>query len=253
MRYATYLKPGQKILLKTVTANEVPDRFEAFTVHLVHCGVDFLDLALPYELESGEGLPFHEQMTFRLITEAFGLGMQMTGHYLRQIDRHVFRIQPNDDMEAFARREYLRVDATLGVYCMRGRWSLRSARSRWGSAVKTIERDGGQSARPHIITTPINISAGGIRLTLPSVTLSELSLVLIDLADGLLPICALSEVTWLAPPDAAGLQTAGLRFVNILQADRERLDIFVLSELRRKGFDVAQARTARELLDSMHF
>jgi hypothetical protein len=193
-------------------------------------------------------------MHFSLLAEAFGLGIQMTGDFVGIVGNGVIRIRPHGNMEVFSRREYPRVEVSTGVHCMRGKWTLRTGRSRWHAAVKTIEQDSGVSAQRHLVRLPVNLSAGGIRLSLKGpVQSSELCLVLIDPADKQLPICALCEVAWTGNPDEHELLPVGLRFVNILQDDRKRIDSYVREQLKLQGIDVDEARSRMDLLDLMQF
>jgi len=50
---------------------------------------------------------------------------------------------------------------------------------------------------------------------------------LIDLDDGLLPICALAEIVWSEPSEDQSSVACGMRFVNILEADQLRIDKFI--------------------------
>ena len=99
---------------------------------------------------------------------------------------------------------------------------------------------------------PVNLSAGGIRLSLKGpVQSSELFLILLDPGDKKLPICALCEVAWTGNPDQHELVPVGLRFVNILQDDRKRIDNYVREQLKLQGIDVDEARSRVDLLDLM--
>lgn len=253
MRYSAYFKPQQKILLKTVTRDEQLQRFEAVSAFLVTSGRDYFDLAIACGLDGGGPL-FQPGTNLVLISEAFGLGIELSGEFVGVVGNDVIRVRPSDDLEAFSRREYPRVDATAGVHCLRGKWSLGPCRGRWEAAVRAIEKDGGSSARPHLVPLPVNLSAGGIRLHLKGpVESAELCLVLIDPGDRKPPVCALCEVAWTENADQHGMQSTGLRFVNILKADRDRLDLFVREALKQQGFDVEDSRARQELLDRMRF
>jgi c-di-GMP-binding flagellar brake protein YcgR len=86
---------------------------------------------------------------------------------------------------------------------------------------------------------PINLAAGGIRLPLKTpVVAAELALMFLSLGDQQGIICAMAEVVWTGRPAADGMQPTGLRFLNILEHDQQRIDRVVgdlLKHLEKVG------------------
>ena len=48
-------------------------------------------------------------------------------------------------------------------------------------------------------------------------------------------ICALAEVVWVGQEQDDGLQQIGLRFLNIMEEDQDRIDVVVKQLLERLG------------------
>lgn len=252
MNYSKYFKSGQEILLLNLT-EDIPKRTETITAYLLRCTDDFFDLTLPYNVNDSNDFPFDMGTTFRLLSNALGLGIQLTVQLKELVSRSVIRVTPNAEMEVFGRRKFLRADMTVGVYCKRGAGTLRAYRSQWNAAMKSLAA--GTAFPPGFspARVEINLSAGGLALQLtPPAATAELCIVLIDLADGEPPVIALCEVVWIEMGES-GKQTSGLRFVEIMKADQERINKIVIEELKKQGQDVQWQNYRIELLDKMHF
>ena len=138
MDYTKYFKTKQKILLKTM-ALEQPIRSEVVTAYLVRCCEDFFELELPYLFSNGKDQLFDNGSKICLLSEAFGMGVQLTGHFQARTGETTFRIIPHDDFELFGRREYCRIGLHAGLYCTwRGR-NLDAVREGWFAAVQSSE------------------------------------------------------------------------------------------------------------------
>lgn len=232
MHYATYFKTGQKILLRTVSQGLEPKLFEEITVHMERCGVDYFDLSLPYEPDDDAPL-FGSETEFHLVSDAYGLGVQLTGHFLTQLSQTMIRIRPHDDLQVFSRRQYPRIDMSAKIYCVRGKGSLRTWQARWRAALKGVAEG---NVPPLLVTLRPNLSASGLRIPLREpVTPAELCLVYLDPGDAKPPVCALCETVWTGKSSSDEELPTGLRFVSILAADQERLAAIVLAELKRQG------------------
>ncbi|SNB46562.1 PilZ domain-containing protein [Geobacter sp. DSM 9736] len=252
MSYSKYFKSGQEILLLSLAGDE-PERTDVITSHLVRCGDDFFDLALPYNISDSKEIPLEQGAAFCLLSDALGLGIQLTCHLHEIVGRSTIRVMPHNDMEVFGRRKFLRCDVQVGIYCKRGPGTLRSYRSQWNSAIKSLAA--GTAFPPGFSPARINvnISAGGLAIQLsPAATVSELCLVLIDLGDGKPPVIALGEVVWTETSEL-GKQTAGLRYMEIMKSDQERINNFVIEQLKKQGHDAQWQNYRTELLDKMRF
>ena len=252
MSYSKYFKSGQEILLLNMS-EESPRQTETISSYLLRCTEDHIDLTLPYTITDTHDIPFAPGTKFCLLSNALGLGIQLTGHLQEIVGRSVMRIKPHDDMEVFGRRKFLRADMNVGVFCKRGPGTLRTYRAQWNAALKSLAA--GTAFPPGFSPARIevNLSAGGIAMPLsPPAAIAELCLVLLDIYDGGQPIIALCEVMW-AEMSESGQQTAGLRFAQVMKADQERINNKVIDELKRQGQDVQWQSYRLELLDKMLF
>ena len=82
----------------------------------------------------------------------------------------------------------------------------------------------------------VNLAGGGLRLPLQApVEMAELVLVYLSLGDKKGIICALAEAVWIGPVQNDETQSIGLRFLNILEDDQDRIDVVVKALLARLG------------------
>lgn len=252
MSYSKYFKSGQEVLLLNMSEDS-PKQTESITSHLLRCTDTHIDLTLPYAVADIHDIPFAPGTKFCLLSNALGLGIQLTGHLQEVVGRSVIRIKPHDALEVFGRRKFLRAELTVGVFCKRGPGTLRTYRTQWNAALKSLAA--GTAFPPGFSPARVtaNVSAGGIAITLsPPAAIAELCLVLLDILDGGQPIIALCEVMWTEMTNS-GQQTAGLRFAQVLKADQERINNKVMDELKRQGEDVQWQSYRLELLDKMLF
>lgn len=232
---------------------DFPKRTETITAYLLRCTDDFFDLTLPYNVNDGNDFPFEMGTTFCLLSNALGLGIQLTAKLQELVGRSVIRVTPNGDMEVFGRRKFLRSDITVGIFCKRGPGTLRSYRTQWNAAIKSLAA--GTAIPPGFspARVEINLSAGGLAMHLsPQAAIAELCIVLLELGDGNQPVIALCEVVWLEMGES-GKQMSGLRFVEIMKTDQERINNVVIEELKKQGQDVQWQSYRIEVLDKMHF
>ena len=205
------------------------------SAELVRCTTETIDLRLPYETSPGEEPPFAPGLPFELMTETHGLGMRLIGDIQDYREENLIRIRPRGGLEAFQRREYPRVEAMVGYTVRRGRASLSTLRAYWEKAVAAVAAGKGSTLMANSVCTRINLSAGGVGLALKApVAAAELCLVTVAIGEGTEPICALTEVVRVEPPGTDDRQLAGLRFNQIRDEDRRRIEQFVRNERRRQ-------------------
>ena len=231
IRYDKYFKPGHLFRLRNL---ETPKR-EVLSAELVRCTADAIDLRLPYEIHPGEEPPLASGLSLELMTETHGLGMRLIGDIESTSGGNLVRIRPRGDLEAFQRRAYPRIETMIGYTVRRGRGSLSTLRTYWEKAVAAVAAGKGNALLAGSVCTQINLSAGGVGLSLKApVTVSELCLVTLAIGEGTEPICALTEVVRVEDAQEDGQQLAGLRFNEILEEDRRRIEQFVRNERRRQ-------------------
>ncbi len=235
MRFNNYLKPGQKILMRCLAPGPQGNRLEALTVYLFEIHPESLDLALPYRANAEESYPFAPGMAFELQTEALGLGVRMTGRFHSQQTPELIRVQLDDSLEVFQRRQFPRVNMTVGLLYTKGQGTLRSFRSQWERNLQILSGPTLPEKLSAFPSVPVNISASGIRFAIrPPVAIADLCLLLLDVDQKPPPICTLAEVVWLAEQEEDGRLVTGMRFVAILEADQKRIER-VVRELTRQA------------------
>jgi c-di-GMP-binding flagellar brake protein YcgR len=223
--YSRYFKPGQKIFLRSL-APATAGRLEALTVYFQEFGPDRFILALPYGARGGEQYPFSSEMSFQILSQTLGLGIRLTGTFLNQPEEDLISIKVHDDLQIYQHRVNRRMETTVGLRYTKGQGTLRSFREQWEKNIRILQ--GGQSRIPEFPPCQVNLSAGGIRFRIKApVEIADLCLLLIDLGDSRVPLCILAEVVWIEEQISDGRRLAGLQFLNILEADQQRIAQFI--------------------------
>ena len=227
MNYQRYFKSGQQLLLKALHDTEQNKYTELMSVFVVSVEADSLVLSLPYGADAVNQYPFNEGLLFEITTEAMGLGVKTTGTFKKKIDGNQFRLQLNPDLQMFQRRISQRFDCKLGVRFSRAAKTLQTMREIWEKNIEVLHSPEAPIIFDGFKSRQINISSGGIRFSIkPPGNQGELCLVLVNLEDGKPPVCAIAEVVWVCMQDESAV-TAGMRFINILSEDQQRIDDFI--------------------------
>jgi len=227
MNYQRYFKSGQQLLLKALHDTEQNKYTELMSVFVVSVEADSLVLSLPYGADAVNQYPFNEGLLFEITTEAMGLGVKTTGTFKKKIDGNQFRLQLNPDLQMFQRRISQRFDCKLGVRFSRAAKTLQTMREIWEKNIEVLHSPEAPIIFDGFKLCQINISSGGIRFSIkPPGNQGELCLVLVNLEDGKPPVCAIAEVVWVCMQDESAV-TAGMRFINILSEDQQRIDDFI--------------------------
>ena len=234
MNYQRYFKSGQQLLLKALHDTEQNNYTELMSVFVVSVEADSLVLSLPYGADAVNQYPFKEGLLFEITTEAMGLGVKTTGTFKKKIDGNQFSLQLNPDLQMFQRRISQRFDCKLGVRFSRAAKTLQTMREIWEKNIEVLHSPEAPIIFDGFKPCQINISSGGIRFSIkPPGNQGELCLVLVNLEDGKPPVCAIAEVVWVCMQDESAV-TAGMRFINILSEDQQRIDDFIA---KAKGTD----------------
>ncbi len=227
MQFSRFYKNGQKIILRGLSPPIVAGRVESLTTYLQESASGHFDLMLPYGSPEGENYPFTPEMPFEILSDSMGLGLRMTGTFRELIGNDLIRLAVNGDIQVFQRRQHRRLNLTAGLRYTRGRGTLRSFREQWQKNLQILAKGGDGAKLARFPKAKVNLSAGGIRFSLKApVEMADLCLLLLEL-DGLAPICVLAEVVWIQEKIVEGRQIAGLRFINMLEADERRIDDYI--------------------------
>ncbi len=225
MNYQRYFKTGKLLLLKTLNGSE---RTELMTASVISMEVDKLVLSLAYDEGATQQYPFCEGLSFEITTEAMGLGVRTTGLFGKKLDGDQFTVKLNPDLQMFQRRITQRFDCQLGIRFSRAARTLKTMREVWEKNLKVLYSPEAPLVYEGFKTCKVNISSGGVRFSIkPPADQGELCLILIDLKDGHPPVCAIAEIVWACLQDESAIMT-GMRFINILSEDQQRIDTFIL-------------------------
>ncbi|MGK2907770.1 MAG: PilZ domain-containing protein [Desulfuromonadales bacterium] len=236
MAYGKYFNKGQKVFIKRIFSDEERTALDTITGYAMHSQPMQLDLALPYGSDAADSFPFESGMKFEVLTDFKGMGLRMIASFVERISSKDIRLQFEGNLEFISRRIFRRVDVNAWVGIERATGNLAKMRALWHENLKTI-RSGGSAAE---LTTfkklLINLAGGGLRLPVKApVEAAELFLVYISAGDKKGIICALAEAVWVGERQDEDVQQVGLRFLNILGEDQERIDAVVKTLLERLG------------------
>jgi hypothetical protein len=225
MSFKKYFKQGQKILLQARHPDALPGRYEALTVFLHGLGPGHVDLLLPYENRHGEEYPFGPEMPVEILSDAMGLGVRLSGSFQGYQGPSLIRVNIRSDLQLFQRRLAPRLDLRTGLRFTRGRGTLRSFREQWEKNIRILETAPDLSKLPPFPDCQLNLSSGGIRFSLSAPPeIADLCLLLLTLDRQAPPICVLAEVVWVKEQAGGDRHTAGMRFISILEEDRQKID-----------------------------
>jgi hypothetical protein len=227
MNYQRYFKPGQQLLLKVHNETKQDGRTELMTVFVVSSDEDSLILSLSYGADAVDKYPFRKETPFEVSTEAMGLGVRATGHFEKKISGSQFALKLNPDLQIFQRRISQRFDCQLGIRFSRAAKTLQTMREIWEKNIEVLHSPEAPLIFEGFKSCRVNISSGGIRffIKLPA-NQGELCLILVNLEDGKPPVCIIAEIIWVCMQDESAA-TAGMRFINILSNDQQRIEDFI--------------------------
>jgi len=230
MNYQRFFKSGQQLLLKVQNNSEQQDRTELMTAFVVLMEKDLLTLNLsaPYGINAIDHYPFSAGISFEVTTEAMGLGVRTSGSFIEKTGSRQFTLKLNTDTEMFQRRVGARLDCQLGIRFSRVAKDLPTMRKTWEKNLEVLYGPEAPPVFENLKKSRINISAEGMRFSVkPPANQGDLSLVLIHLDDGKPPICAIAETVWSCALGNDSAVTVGMRFINILNIDQQRISHFI--------------------------
>jgi c-di-GMP-binding flagellar brake protein YcgR len=225
MSYGRYFPTGQKTFLKRVFAKEERTALDTITGYVTGSGKGYVDFSLPYGSDAADHYPFEPGMRFELLCDNKGMGLRLQASFQERLSSRDIRLQFEGNLEFISRRQYRRVDVTAWVGLKRGSGNLAEMRKIWEDSLQQLQAGVSAAKLTEFQKFPINLAGGGMRLPVSApVKIAELFLVYLSIGDKGGIICAMAEVIWASEPDADGTQSAGLRFLNILEHDQARID-----------------------------
>ena len=227
MKYQRHFKLGQQLLLKVQRDPAEKERTELMTVSIVSLGENSLIVSLPYGTDAVDQYPFSKGLPFEISTESMGLGVKVTGIFEKKISGNQFAIKLDTDLQMFQRRTSPRLDCRLGIRFSREAKTLQTMREAWEKNIEVLYSPEAPIIFDGFKPYHVNISSRGMRFSikLPA-NKGELCLLLINLEDSKPPICAIAEIVWICIEEESTV-TAGMRFINILSEDQQRINNFI--------------------------
>ena len=225
--YARYFSPGQKILLRSLSADQENPRLEAATAWVRNYDAGCFDLALTHPWQSDEPF-FAEGRSLEFLSERFGLGLQSTARLQSLSDGRILHLRANNDLTLFRPRPNPRIQTHIGLQHSASGAGLSTFYRHWTRQLARMTSSAAPLNVPILPLGPVNLSASGIRLIMKTpVSKNDLCLMMLELATDEMPICTLAEVFWMSPTQDEQRKVVGMQFLNILQQDQQRLDHFI--------------------------
>lgn len=236
MSYGKYFNKGQKVFIKRIFTDDERTALDTITGYAVRSQLMQLDLALPYGCDAADSYPFEPGMKFEVLTDHQGMGLRLTASFVERISGKDVRLQFEGSLEFISRRIYKRVDVNAWTGIERAIGNLADMRALWKENLNKIKSGVSAAELTEFKKSLINLAGGGMRLPLQApVEMAELILVYLSIGDKKGIICALAEAVWIGQADNDNIQQIGLRFLNILEEDQERIDTVVKILLERLG------------------
>lgn len=236
MSYGKYFNKGQKVFIKRIFNDDELTALDTITGYAVRSQLMQLDLALPYGCDAADSYPFEPGMKFEVLTDHQGMGLRLTASFLERISGKDVRLQFEGSLEFISRRIYKRVDVNAWTGIERANGNLADMRALWSENLNKIKSGVSAAELTEFKKGLINLAGGGMRLPMQApVEMAELILVYLSIGDKKGIICALAETVWIGQADNDNIQQIGLRFLNILEEDQERIDKVVKILLERLG------------------
>ena len=230
-----YFKEGQKISLHAISGKEDTQKIDAITCYLKIQGQGYVDLTLPYGSNPDENYPFYPETKYEILSDAMGVGVRLTGHFEKYLKSDLIRVRHNSDLQLIHRRVEDRRQEILELGYTKGKGKLRSFKQQWKKNTKILENIDTTANLPKFPQVNVNISMTGVGFKIKTpIEIADLCLLYINLNDGKPPVCTMTEVVWRAEEEKDGRCMAGFQYLNILEADRKRIQRFIKEKSRKK-------------------
>jgi len=235
MSYGKYFNKGQKVFIKRIFSGEEQMALDTITGYAMRSQPMHLDLALPYGSDAADSYPFEPGMEFEVLTDHQGMGLRLVASFVERISGKDVRLQFAGNLEFISRRIYRRVDVNAWVGIERAKGNLADMRALWNENLNKIKSGISAADLTEFKKNLVNLAGGGLRLPLQApVEMADLVIIYLSIGDKKGIICALAEAVWIGP-EQDDMQQIGLRYLNILEADQDRIDTVVKTLLERIG------------------
>lgn len=245
--YSRYFSLRQKVYLVNMSAERNSEIYESLSGVVTSSGIDSLELMITHCGPDSH----HDEVgraTYKLSSEALGSGIQVLADLTGIVAGNVFQFCMHGTLEMFQRRSVSRVEFSARIFHLRGNFPLAFFKKEWRRVMDHLRNN---SVLPGLVLqeTGINLSAGGIGLTVDEQHRpTPLSMFFIALDDGL-PVCSIAETVWEGRVDEE--LRCGFRFIHILKADQERINSCISDKIRESGGTHLDYKRNWVLLDKM--
>ncbi len=228
MNFKRYLKTDQQLVLQSRESPATVDRTELMIVTVAAVEGARLVVNSPYGSDIIDQYAIGTDAPVEITTDVMGMGARVSAHFKEKLSSNRFALQLNYDLSLFQRRVKERIDCDLGIRFSRGAKTMNAMREVWKKNLTVLHSPEAPLIFQGFRSCRVNISSGGIRFALkPPANQGDLCLILINLDDGKPPVCTIAEVVWNCMIDEEAA-TTGMRFINILNQDRDRINSFVV-------------------------
>ena len=242
--YSRYFALRQKVYLVNMSADRNSDVYESLSGVVTFSGMNMVELMVTYGAHDAEA----GCVTYKLTTEALGSGIQVLADLTDVVAGNIFKFRMHGTLEMFQRRIVPRIEFSAPAFFLHRKSTLAFYKKEWKRIMDNLRNN---IVLPGLVLsdTAINLSAGGLGLTVDAASRpTPISMVFIALDDGL-PVCALTETVWEQRVDE-GFR-CGFRFIHILKSDQERINNCISESLRKNGGTPLDYKRNWVLLDKM--
>lgn len=242
--YSRYFSLRQKVYLVNMSAERNNDVYESLSGVVTSSGMNMVELMVAYGAHDDEA----GSATYKLTTEALGSGIQVLADLTGVAAGNIFKFRMHGTLEMFQRRIAPRIEFSAPSFFLHRKSSLAFYKKEWKRIMDNLRNN---VVLPGLVLqeTVINLSAGGLGLTVDAANRpTPISMVFVALDEGL-PVCALTETVWEQRVDE-GVR-CGFRFIHILKADQERINSCISDSLRKNGGTPLDYKRNWVLLDKM--
>ena len=245
--YSRYFSQRQKVYLVNMSATRNNEIYESLSGVVTSSGMNSLELMVAC---GGAATTADEVGTaiYKLTSEAFGSGIQVLAVQTGVIGDTIFQFRMQGTLEMFQRRIVPRVELSTNISQIYGNFPLASFKKEW-QRVREHMRTAGALPRVVLQKTAINLSVGGIGLTVDLQNRpTPYSMFFVALDQGL-PLCVLAETVWEQREEEK--LRCGFRFIYILKSDQERISTVVGDLIRESGGTPMDYKRNWVLVDKM--
>lgn len=242
--YSRYFALRQKVYLVNMSAERNSDVYESLSGVVTSSGMNKVELMVTHGAHDAEA----GCVTYKLTTEALGSGIQVLADLTDVVAGNIFKFRMHGTLEMFQRRIVPRIEFSAPAFFLHRKSTLAFYKKEWKRIMDNLRNN---IVLPGLVLrdTAINLSAGGVGLTVASANRpTPISMFFVALDDGL-PVCALTETVWEQRVDEE--VRCGFRFIHILKSDQERINNCISDSLRKSGGTPLDYKRNWVLLDKM--